>query len=121
MALADNIKKFREERGLLQKQVASEIVIGISHYNKIENGQREASVKNLNKLARFYGVTIDEIVNLEGDIPKEVTIEDKGLIEQVKLIQELDEKDRTTVFNIIDTMLTKRKFKDFFNKNIAAL
>ncbi len=55
------------------------------------------------------------------DVPKEITIEDKGLIEQVKLIQGLDEKDRNTVFNIIDTMLTKAKFKDFFNKNIAAL
>ncbi|MGM0582966.1 MAG: hypothetical protein ACQETL_19980, partial [Bacteroidota bacterium] len=32
-----------------------------------------------------------------------------------KLIQELDEKDRKTIFNIIDTMLTKNKFKDFFN------
>ncbi len=72
-------------------------------------------------MAKFYGLTIDQIVNLEGDVPKEVTIEDKGLIEQVKLIQELDEKDKDTVFNIIDTMLTKRKFKDFFNENIAAL
>ncbi|MCK5136388.1 MAG: helix-turn-helix transcriptional regulator [Bacteroidales bacterium] len=90
-------------------------------YLRICSGQREASVKYLDKLAKFYGVTIDEIVHLEGDIPKEVTIEDKGLFEQVKLIQELDEKDRTTVFNVIDTMLTKRKFKDFFNKNIAAL
>lgn len=72
-------------------------------------------------MAKFYGLTIDQIVHLEGDVPKEVTVEDKGLIEQVKLIQELDQKDKDTVFNIIDTMLTKRKFKDFFNKNIATL
>jgi len=42
-------------------------------------------------------------------------------MEQVKLIQQPDEKDRSTVFNIIDTMLTKRKFKEFFQKNVAAL
>ncbi len=36
---------------------------------------------------------------------------------QVKLIQQLDEKDRSTVLNIIDTMLTKRKFKEFFKKS----
>jgi hypothetical protein len=29
--------------------------------------------------------------------------------------------DKQTVFKIIDTMLTKKKFKDFFNKNISAL
>jgi len=31
------------------------------------------------------------------------------------------EEDRTVVFKIIDTMLTKKKFKDFFNNNVAAL
>ncbi|WP_372774891.1 hypothetical protein [Mangrovibacterium sp.] len=75
----------------------------------------------LDKITSLYGLTIDQIVHPENGIPKEVTIEDKGLLEQVKLIQELEEKDRNTVFNIIDTMLTKAKFKDFFNKNIAAL
>lgn len=121
MKLAENIKKLREEKGFLQKQVAAEIGLKPAHYNKIEKGIVEASVEILDKLANLYGLTIDQIVHLENDIPKEVTIEDKGLIEQVKLIQELDEKDKKTIFNIIDTMLTKRKFKDFFNKNIAAL
>jgi transcriptional regulator with XRE-family HTH domain len=88
--------------------------------NKIENSKREPLVDVLNKLVNLYGLTIDQIVHHENDIPIEVTIEDKRLIEQVKLIQELDEKDKKTIFNIIDTMLTKRKFKDFFNKNIAA-
>lgn len=121
MKLADNVKRLREEKGFLQKQVASEIGLKPAHYNKIENGIVEPSVDILDKLAKFYGLTIDQIVHLEGDIPNEITIEDKGLIEQVKLIQELDEKDRSTIFNIIDTFLTKAKFKDFFNKNIAAL
>lgn len=29
--------------------------------------------------------------------------------------------DATTRLGIIDTMITKSKFKDFFNKNVAAL
>jgi len=50
-----------------------------------------------------------------------VTIEDKTTMEQVRLIRELDEEDRNVIFRMIDTMLTKKKFKDFYNKNIAAL
>lgn len=42
-------------------------------------------------------------------------------MEQFKLIQQLEEEDKQTVFKVINTMLTKSKFKDFFNKNIAAL
>jgi hypothetical protein len=48
-------------------------------------------------------------------------IEDKSIIEQMKLIQELEEDDKNTVFKIIDKMLTTKKFKDFFAKNVATL
>ena len=50
-----------------------------------------------------------------------VVLEDKSENEQIKLINQLDEEDKSTILKIIDTMLTKKKFKDFFNKNIAAL
>jgi hypothetical protein len=80
----------------------------------------ELSVVILDKIASLYGLTINQIIHPENNIPNEVTLEDKGLLEQIKLIQELEEKDRNPGFYIIDTMLTKAKFKDFFNKNIAA-
>jgi len=38
-----------------------------------------------------------------------------------RVIQELDEEDKQTIFKMIETFLTKKKFKDFFNKNVAAL
>jgi hypothetical protein len=55
------------------------------------------------------------------EVPKEIVIEDKTTSEQMRLIQELDEKDKSIVFSMIDIMLTKEKFKDFFQKNVAAL
>jgi hypothetical protein len=36
-------------------------------------------------------------------------------------MQELEEEDKQAVYRIIDGMLTKSKFKDFFNKNVAML
>jgi hypothetical protein len=48
-------------------------------------------------------------------------MEDKSNIEQLNLIKQLDEEDKNVVFKIIDTMLTKKKFKDFFQKNVATL
>ena len=53
--------------------------------------------------------------------PVDITIQYKPNFEQVNLINQLDEEDCTIVFKIIDTMLTKKKFKDFFNNNITAL
>ena len=52
---------------------------------------------------------------------EEVVIEDKTTMEQMRLVAELDEKDKSIIFGMIETMLTKKKFKDFFNKNAAML
>ncbi len=61
-------------------------------------------------------MTIDQIVNYEVDIPTEVNIKNKDLNERLKLIEQLEEEDKNVVYRIIDNMLTKSKFKDFFNK-----
>ncbi len=66
-------------------------------------------------------MSIDQIVNFEGQIPQEVTIENKSMVERINLINKLEEEDQKTIFTIIDKMLTNKKFKDFFNKNVAAL
>ena len=121
MNVGESIKKIRKDKGLQQKQVAIEIGLDQSNYNKIENGKREPSVEVLNKLANLFGVIVDDILNPDKELPKEITVEDKTTLEQVRLIQELEEEDKHVIFRMIDTMLTKKKFKDFFNKNIAAL
>lgn len=66
-------------------------------------------------------MTADQTLNYDGKMPKEVIIEDKTAAEQLRLIQQLDEQDKQTVFKIIEKMLTTKKFKDFFNKNVATL
>lgn len=121
MDFAENIKRLREQQGLIQKQVALELGIGYSNYNKMENGVREPSVAELQKLAKLFNITVDELINPEEIAPKEVVIEDKSSIEQMRLIQQLDEEDKQTIFRLIDKMLTNKKFKEFFQKNIAAL
>ena len=39
----------------------------------------------------------------------------------MRLIQQLDEDDKQTIFKLIDKMPTNKKFKDFFQNNVAAL
>ena len=121
MNLGEKIKRIREEKGLQQKQLALEVNIPYTSYNKIEKGIREVSVEELYNIASFFNMNVDQVINYEGQIPEEVSLEDKNKTQQLDLINQLDEEDKKTVFKIIDTMLTKKKFKDFFNKNVAAL
>lgn len=119
MTLAENIKKLREDKNLMQKEVAAEIGLKPAHYNKIEKGLVEPSVEVLDKLAAFYGISIDDIVHFSNATPKAVTMEDKSSAEQIRLLAQLNEKDKSIVMNIIDTMLTKQRFQTFFEQNLA--
>lgn len=121
MNITDNIKKLREDRNLMQKEVYNDIGLKASHYNKLEKGLVEPSIDILEKLSTFYQLTIDDIVHYSKGTPKPVTIQDKTVTEQVKLIAQLNEKDRGIVMNIIDTMLTKQKFQTFFEQNLQPL
>ena len=121
MSLADNIKAIREEKKLKQIEVATHIGVDKSAYSKIEKDLRAVTVEELQKMAQLFNMTTDQIIHFDGKMPKEVVMEDKTAIEQMRLIQQLDEEDRQTIFRLIDKMLTNKKFKDFFQKNMTAL
>lgn len=114
------IKRIREDKGLMQKEVSSYLDIGNSNYNKLENGKRDLSVDELQKIAILFSMTTDQILNYENIVPEEITISNKPDFEKLNLINQLDDDDKATVFKIVDTMLTKKKLKDFFNKKITA-
>lgn len=119
--IGKNIKKIREEKGLTQQFIADLIAMHRSNYSRVETGDRDLSIDAIGKIAKYFSMTIDQLVNFEGDIPQEVTIEDKSLVEEVKLIQGLELEEKNMVFKMVDTFLTQKKFKDFFNKNVATL
>lgn len=55
------LKKLREQRGLLQKDIAGSIGITTSYYGMIELGTRQPSIVVAHKLSDFFEVSIEEI------------------------------------------------------------
>ena len=93
----------------------------LSAYSKIEKGLRSLTVEELQKMAQLFNLTTDQIINYDGKMPNEVVIEDKTAVEQMRLIQQLDDEDKQTIFKLIDKILTNKIFKDFFQKNVAVI
>jgi len=84
--------------------------------------QRTIKVRgNIVNFGKIFGVSVDGILNPGKELPNEVTAEEKTTMEQMRLLQQLDEEDRQTIFRLLEKMLTNKKFKDFFQKNLAAL
>lgn len=61
--LADNLVILRNIKGLSQEAVAEAIGISRQSYSKWEQGETIPDVDKCDKLANFYGVTIDALVN----------------------------------------------------------
>lgn len=122
MSTGKNIQAIRKQLGLLQKEIALELDLDKSSYSKVESDVREIKVSELKILSNLFNMSIDDIINYnENNTPKEVILEDKSDLEQFNLIKQLDEEDKSTILKIIDKMLTTKKFKEFFDKNMASL
>ena len=68
------------------------------------------------KLASVFDVSIDYLISDTEEDFKEVRIEDKSLLERVKLIDSLDKEDKTALIRVIDSMLTKKKILHLITK-----
>ncbi|MCG8385723.1 MAG: helix-turn-helix transcriptional regulator, partial [Cytophagales bacterium] len=88
-----------------------EFGISNSNYSKIENGVREITVKELQKLSRLFDMTLDQIVNFDRDIPEEVTLKDKSNMEPLNLINQLDDEDRKPSLRSLIPCSPKRSLK----------
>jgi len=64
MFLGKRIKELREEKGLLQRQLAAELEIDSPLYSKIERGERRAKREQVIKLAELLQTSRDELLTL---------------------------------------------------------
>lgn len=64
MILGNRIRELREEKGLLQRQLAAELEIDSPMYSKIERGERRAKREQVIKLAKLFQVKEKELLAL---------------------------------------------------------
>ena len=63
MALEDNIKHFRTEKGFSQKELGEMIGVAQKQISQYESGQRRPDCYNIVYLAKALDVTCEELVN----------------------------------------------------------
>lgn len=64
MFLGKRIKELREEKGLVQRQLAAGLEIDTPMYSKIERGERRAKREQVIKLAEMLETDKDELLTL---------------------------------------------------------
>ncbi|WP_326982373.1 helix-turn-helix transcriptional regulator [Chryseobacterium sp. MYb264] len=79
-----------------------------SQYSKIENGKVDPQSSSIEKIANALAVNLADMLNSD-DVFSDIDSLNKSIVEKVQLIEQLDEKQKKSSFNIIDMAKLKKK------------
>ena len=65
--LGDKIKLYRENKKMTQNDIANILDVSPATVSKYESGALEPNIESLKRLAELFGISIDELINDEGD------------------------------------------------------
>lgn len=111
MNIGDQIKRIRTAKNLSQKEVALSLEMDQAQFSRIENGKTDPAFSTIEKIALALGVGLAELVNADEPI-FEVNSYDKSVIEKMALIDQLEEKEKSAFFTILDALVSKKRLKE---------
>lgn len=117
MNLGENLRKIRKSKGLSQRELAERISSDPSYVNRVEIGKLNPSIAVIERIADVLECSLDYLVKGINN-QSEIFIHDKALVEKIRLIDSLEEKDRFVLNHMIDTMLTKKRMRELLDGNL---
>ena len=117
MKIGYKIRSIREQMGLSQKEVALSMGMDQSQYSRLEKDRTDPTCSTLERVASALGVTIADFFVTDAEITSTQDLDytdsfNKSIIEKVKLISSLPEEEQAAVFQLIDSLVTKKILKD---------
>ncbi|MBQ8749381.1 MAG: helix-turn-helix transcriptional regulator [Clostridia bacterium] len=71
MSLGEQIKKLRKEKGIFQEELADKLNLSRTAISGYEINTREPSLQTLKKICVFFGVSADELLEIDTKEQKE--------------------------------------------------
>jgi transcriptional regulator with XRE-family HTH domain len=78
-SLPTRLRLLRAQQGLTLVEAAEKIGIGRDTLSELERGRRHPVMPTLSKIARGYGVQVEELLDLEEEVPQEALSEERAL------------------------------------------
>ncbi|WP_075780204.1 helix-turn-helix domain-containing protein [Marinitoga sp. 1137] len=111
MNFSERLKQLREEKGISQRQLARDLNFSSAAVSLYESGQREPTLTALEKLAKYFNVSLDYLIGLtdkDNELPDFVK-------EQITKIDELKSLKLSEKLELIGNELINisKKIKEF--------
>ena len=114
MDVAEEIRKVRKDKGYSQQEVADKLAISRVQYSRIETGKSDPTMGFLQRIADALEIEMIQFFDAKnGD--KEVYAMNEPLLHKVRLLDELEDAQKTAIYNIIDTAIANKRLKQALN------
>lgn len=111
MDVAERIKRIRKEKGLSQQEVADKLSMNRVQYNRIETGKSDPTMNILQRIANVLDIDVVEFFEAKNN-GTEVHTVNEPLLQKVRLLEELDEVQKNSICNMIDTAIANKRLKE---------
>lgn len=114
MSISSILYELRTEKGVSQKELAEAIGVSQSTIAKIEVGRNEATASTIRKLAKYFNISTDYLLEFEDDfgvktsapMSDDITVEEKQIIKKIRALRK---ESRELVEQMIDTLADTEK------------
>ena len=110
MEFNEKLQELRKQRGLTQEELAQALYVSRTAISKWESGRGYPNIESLKAIAKFFGVTIDEL--LSGD--ELLTIAEADNQQKGKYLRDL-------VFGLLDCSVAMFFFLPFFGQKTGGV
>lgn len=107
--IGKQIQELRKNASLSQLQLANKIGVSLTQLQRYENKGVQPPADILKKLANTFNTSIDYIVYGNSEQKAKQAIKDNELLTHFKAVEELDNKDKSTIKDIIDAFIKRSK------------
>jgi transcriptional regulator with XRE-family HTH domain len=115
-ALGQRIIELRKKNNLSQTELAKQVGLSYAQIGRYETKGAQPPAEVLKKIADVLGSTADYLIYGNTEEKAQATLKDSELLQQFKALEQLDEKDKNTIKDIIDAFIKRSKLNQ-----IAAL
>ena len=122
LTFGDKLVLLRRKNNISQKKLASKLKIHVTNISRYEKNEYVPNHETLIKIAKLFNVSIDYLLLDNVEYREIININDTRLLNRAKKIDQLNEEDRNTIINVIDSMLAKHKLQhmgDFPEKDYS--
>jgi transcriptional regulator with XRE-family HTH domain len=110
-AFGERLHRYREDRGLSQRQLALQAGVAPAQMSRYERGLGLPGADTLVSIAKVLQVSLDTLLMGKADRSEDLIMKNVILLERFRQVEKLERKDQEMIIELVDSVLARRQME----------